>query len=156
MSFWTPSRVLVAFVALIGGSAVGVMVVEMEWPWFAALLMVTLCLVAPVYFGLRGSDVRGSTEDLAPPSVAERSVATGWMLFRRITVTPMAISFGIAGAQQLVEGGWRGLLIGSLIVVFGYGLFLAGWYGLGAGDDRPFSEHKRVHASLKRRYRWWF
>lgn len=83
------------------------------------------------------------------PTKMERTLARGWLLFRRVACFAVAAFFLLVGAGMLFDGLFGPAMFALVIAA------VAAWVGMyGAGRRRAFGDDKSVHAERKRRYGW--
>ncbi|MET3382092.1 MULTISPECIES: hypothetical protein [Variovorax] len=96
-----------------------------------------------------------AVNDNAQPSLAERTVATGWLWMRRLVCWGGAFVCLLIAASMFVEGIQPGQVPAVVLAVSVGGVLI--WAGLkGFGRVRGMSDDAAVHAERRKRYGWWF
>lgn len=96
-----------------------------------------------------------AVNDNAEPSLAERTVATGWLWMRRLVCWGGAFFSLLIAASMVAKGIQPGQVPVVVLAVSIGGVLI--WAGLkGFGRVRGMSDDAAVHAERRKRYGWWF
>lgn len=96
-----------------------------------------------------------AVNDSVKPSLAEGTVATGWLWLRRVVCWAGAFISLLIAASMLAKGIQPGQGLAVLLALGVGGMLI--WAGLkGLGRLRGMSDDAAVHAERRKRYGWWF